>query len=524
MRIAIAYANIARVALVILLAVVFLSVLKPLSGLAPEPLLTEESEWVSAMQMPAKSYFSGFDPPRDADRWKLAVQQARSGQQVLLNKVMGTIRVPGELLTGEKKFRWLHRLTDVFVSRHTGFKEPMKNYTNTHRAPIVMMGYNTFDHPNHEGRQINSFSYSAKYVLKHVRSGRERFTRKFVAIGGMDENWGWLSTHFLNRTASWGFTFSNKYGPMRADQTKEISPFLDNPSVVMLVVNQHHNISHKKVISIPRGVLPNVAKVIWDEGQHAVRHGVKKNRLLFVASSKWGTRGEIIDCVAESVGRYMHVERGRKLTVSNYIKDLTRTYAVLCVPGLGYDTFRLWETLASGSMPIVERGVGFDRVLYKLPALIVDDFADLTPDLIKHAYVEAMYRADQWDYKRMTTRWWERLIYKVSETGSIATLLRLHPLTVEDESFTRPMVPGYVCDEGSSRGCGKGTKRVPRRSCAIDTSTNFTNYNFYWEQFLQWPQGWPLPGHKLYGQDPMSFVEARDTDDAEVKEAAAKQA
>ena len=69
--------------------------------------------------------------------------------------------------------------------------------------------------------------------------------------------------------------------------------------------------------------------------------------------------------------------------------------AVLAMPGLGYDTYRLWEVLSLGAMPILEKGIGLDRTLYKLPALLVEDFADLTPMLVRQAYVEALYRADE---------------------------------------------------------------------------------------------------------------------------------
>ena len=72
----------------------------------------------------------------------------------------------------------------------------------------------------------------------------------------------------------------------------------------------------------------------------------------------------------------------------------SRSYAVLAMPGLGYDTYRLWEALALGSMPVLEKGTGLDRTLYRLPALLVDDFADLTPHIVRQAYLEALYRVD----------------------------------------------------------------------------------------------------------------------------------
>ena len=36
----------------------------------------------------------------------------------------------------------------------------------------------------------------------------------------------------------------------------------------------------------------------------------------------------------------------------------------------------------------MERSVGLDRTLWRLPTLLVDDFNDITPDLLHSAYVE----------------------------------------------------------------------------------------------------------------------------------------
>lgn len=66
----------------------------------------------------------------------------------------------------------------------------------------------------------------------------------------------------------------------------------------------------------------------------------------------------------------------------------------------------------------MEKRTGLDRSLYKLPALLLDDFADLTPELLRQAYVEAIYRADQWDFTRLTERHWQRLVYMVTSTIS----------------------------------------------------------------------------------------------------------
>jgi hypothetical protein len=79
----------------------------------------------------------------------------------------------------------------------------------------------------------------------------------------------------------------------------------------------------------------------------------------------------------------------------DFYTSLATSMTVLTMPGLGYDTYRLWEVLALGSMPVLEKGIGFDRTLHRLPALLVDDFNDLTPALVREAYVEALYNVDE---------------------------------------------------------------------------------------------------------------------------------
>jgi hypothetical protein len=73
-------------------------------------------------------------------------------------------------------------------------------------------------------------------------------------------------------------------------------------------------------------------------------------------------------------------------------------------------------------MAVLEKGTGLDRSLYRLPALLLDDFADATPALLRQAYVEALYRADEWDYTRITERHWQRILYEVSNEATTISI------------------------------------------------------------------------------------------------------
>lgn len=128
---------------------------------------------------------------------------------------------------------------------------------------------------------------------------------------------------------------------------------------------------------------------------------------------------------------------------------------------------------------MLEKGFGMDRTLYKLPVLLLEDYADLTPQVLRQAYVEALYRANEWEYERMTIHHWYRLVFEVSEAASIEPLLKYHPMSAEDTTFTRPLVP-FDC----KAGCGPGTKRTPKKYCAIDPEVMSPTYKWLWDHSI----------------------------------------
>jgi hypothetical protein len=93
------------------------------------------------------------------------------------------------------------------------------------------------------------------------------------------------------------------------------------------------------------------------------------------------------------------------------------------------DSTTIWEALALGCIPVLRKGIGLDRTVYRLPVILLDSPANsLTSTLAAQAYVEALYRAEEFEYARITKAWYQRLIYKVSELSSASLLHRQHPI------------------------------------------------------------------------------------------------
>lgn len=110
--------------------------------------------------------------------------------------------------------------------------------------------------------------------------------------------------------------------------------------------------------------------------------------------------------------------------------------------------------------------------VWKLPVLLVDDFAEVTPQLLRSAYVEALYRAQggEFEFQRLRQSYWYSFLMNVSTTASVQTIVDAFPMTPEDTSFTRP-AQAYQCGSGEGGGkgevsrCGPGTKRTPAKYC-----------------------------------------------------------
>jgi hypothetical protein len=426
--------------------------------------------------MPKKSYYAGFDAPNDPERWKRALFQASRGEQVLLKKVLEVIRSPFDYIHGSNSFKWVHQMSEHFKSKQTQFLTDLV-HVKGQRAPIVLLGYREFDRKGHEGHMKGFYSMNPDEIFAD-----KTFTipRKIVGIGSMDENWGWLSTYFVNRTVPWALSLSKHPNPWSKDFpycNEYMARVLDDPNLVALFINQHHNCTHPKVVSVPLGI--NDPKEVWSSVQRAMRTSLKKDQLIFTAGSDYAFRPFIRQCITKNMGDSMVVNS--KISTEAFRMKIVSSMAVLCMPGLGYDTYRLWETLGSGSLPVVERGFGMDRTFYKLPVLMLDDYADLNANLLRQAYAEALYLAEEWEYERMTRRYWQSLIYETAETSSLEPLLSKHPMSAADETFTRPLVH-YDCD--SLGGCGPGTKRTPKKYCAVDPKLMVPGYNWVWDHSI----------------------------------------
>ena len=152
------------------------------------------SLFCTKIPMPNHSHFIGLDPPNDSIKWKEAIETVCRGELVLLRRVHERIHRYEDIYAPDKSYRWNHHLADLLIHKKSDMMKEINEFPEN-RTPIVHFGRRQFQNANFTGRCNSSDAYRPDRFINFQGS----FPRKFLAIGMMNENWGWLSTNILNR-------------------------------------------------------------------------------------------------------------------------------------------------------------------------------------------------------------------------------------------------------------------------------------------------------------------------------------
>ncbi len=89
----------------------------------------------------------------------------------------------------------------------------------------------------------------------------------------------------------------------------------------------------------------------------------------------------------------------------SFYRHLAGFHFALAPRGNGLDTFRTWEALALGVVPVVKKSGPFDSVYQGLPVLLVDRWSDVTFDLLRTTAED--WRERPFDLRKLSWRYWQ---------------------------------------------------------------------------------------------------------------------
>lgn len=186
-------------------------------------------------------------------------------------------------------------------------------------------------------------------------------------------------------------------------------------------VNNHVN--HPKMVSLPLGITNNTneSDIHPIYGNTAIMMEVmrqpKMDRNLVYMNFSIRTypsdRQPCFDMFKDkswvSVGNSVNTLDGRR----TFLQELRNHTFVLCPRGNGLDTHRLWETLYMGSIPIVKRHIGLEE-FSDLPILFIDDWSDVTEELLRATAADFTLGTRTWNLKKLTFSYWKQRIQQLN--------------------------------------------------------------------------------------------------------------
>jgi hypothetical protein len=136
-----------------------------------------------------------------------------------------------------------------------------------------------------------------------------------------------------------------------------------------------------KIVALPYGI-----NECQEEPIRAAPEHKNKDILCFVnfRTHSNPVRSQIRSYFESKPWALTEVDKSESLT--NYVDKLKRSKFVVCPEGAGLDTYRTWEALYAGAIPIVTNSNMNKRFANLLPMLLVDNFTEITEEVLAEKY------------------------------------------------------------------------------------------------------------------------------------------
>lgn len=135
---------------------------------------------------------------------------------------------------------------------------------------------------------------------------------------------------------------------------------LDSDMLVLLVCNTHVDPqigAHEKIISLPLGV--NLKHKLLQRLQKYAEVNRTRTKLLTINNSGIGDRAAINAQVSAAFNfTVFNSYKVKQDGIKDFYEETASSKFVLCPSGLGMDSYRIWESLLLGAIPIVESNAG----------------------------------------------------------------------------------------------------------------------------------------------------------------------
>lgn len=187
----------------------------------------------------------------------------------------------------------------------------------------------------------------------------------------------------------------------------EYASYLDDPMIIVWFGENYDGYKHPKMHPLPMGT----ANFNWPNGngdtlKKVISEKISKEHLAHMGMTIQTNYDERWP-VFRQFSQAPFVYRTIKKVYEGYLRDVAASKFVIAPRGFAWDTYRLWECLYVGTIPIV-RTSPLDELYEGLPVLIIQDWREVTEDFLNEKYVE--FSQKTFNMEKTTMKYWIKLI------------------------------------------------------------------------------------------------------------------
>jgi len=255
-----------------------------------------------------------------------------------------------------------------------------ENAAIAHRKDSAILKAAWGNNPNRRQKPRVIYEYSICDAFKKAKQ-IANFQTPHVLITHLNQHWGALSSQVLDRTWDWGDIMKNTFRKDKdgfdcdAVELKEL--YLDSPYTLAVFTVQHQAIfDHPKVHSIPLGfaISPkegiDVLRRLKQQKEESIvspyddrPYSDPRPNLLMINLNPTPTRKPQMDAVIRNFRDTGHIVKNTYKNYTgndaeyhpSYYAEMSRSKFVLCPSSIGWDSYAIWEAIAMGAIPVIER-------------------------------------------------------------------------------------------------------------------------------------------------------------------------
>lgn len=200
-------------------------------------------------------------------------------------------------------------------------------------------------------------------------------------------------------------------GDVPADEYRYI---LDDPNLIHWFAT-NAGLRHVKLTAIPVGLEYNMRPALSSDLNVVMNLPIDKTQDISLGCFAVHTWVQERTRCVEAMARH-GMQMNARVSYAEYLREMRRSRFVLCPVGNGIDTFRFWEALYMGCIPIITRFINKERVevqqylhwgIYnRIPRAMIDSWDDFYPA----NYTEDIYNDVKLKSEILDFNYWRKLI------------------------------------------------------------------------------------------------------------------